>query len=130
MINGIVLTHSDLGKAFVNTAFRIVGPANRIDSLSSAGLSPKDLKVRLEKIVERDDNDDKTIVFVGLKGGNPWHVACRVAKERPNISVISGLNLPMLLSFLTKRDELPLSGLLEILKIDALRGIDIFPGDA
>ena len=60
MINGIVLTHSDLGKAFVNTAFRIVGPANRIDSLSSAGLSPKDLKVRLEKIVERDDNDDKT----------------------------------------------------------------------
>ncbi|NOY76466.1 MAG: hypothetical protein GXO76_01220 [Calditrichaeota bacterium] len=129
MIYGIVLTHGNLGEAFVKTAERIIGPVKDLSNLSSTGMSPKDLKMNLEKMVHTDDEKNSAcLIFVGLKGGHPWHVACRIARERPNVSVISGVNLPMLLSFLVKRENLALGELLQQLETDAHRGIDIFTG--
>ncbi len=129
MINGIVLTHGNLGGALVKTAERIIGHVENLSSLSSTRMSPKDLKKHLEKLIRIDDeNNSEYFIFVGLKGGHPWHVACLIAREYPNVSVISGVNLPMLLSFLIKRESLPAQELLQQLKKDAYRGIDIFVG--
>ncbi len=129
MIHGILLTHGNLGEAFVKTAERIIGPVKSLSNISSTGMSPKDLKMHLEKMVQNDDEKNSTcLIFVDLKGGHPWHVACRIVRENPNVSVISGVNLPMLLSFLIKRENLSLSELLQQLKTDAHRGIDISTG--
>ncbi len=129
MINGIVLTHGNLGGALVETAERIIGHVENLSSLSSSRMSPKDLKKNLEKLIRIDDETNRDyFIFVGLKGGHPWHVACTIAREYPNVAVISGVNLPMLLSFLVKRENFPAQDLLQQLRKDACRGIDIFAG--
>jgi len=130
MIRGVMLTHGNLGEALIQTAERIVGPVKNLSNVSSTGMSPKDLKIHLEKLVQSDDEiNSACLIFVGLKGGHPWHVACRIARHHPNVSVISGVNLPMFLSFLIKRESLSFSELIKQLKTDAYRGIDVFTGD-
>ncbi len=130
MISGILFTHGTLGEAFLRTVRRIVGETEGIHSLSSSGKSPRTLAEELEKLVAAaDKKSEKVFVFVGLKGGNPWHVARRVARERESTVVISGLNLPMLLSFITKRETHPVEELPEILRKDAIRGIDVWGGE-
>ncbi|MBC7186669.1 MAG: hypothetical protein H5U38_06505, partial [Calditrichaeota bacterium] len=51
----------------------------------------------------------------------------KVAKRHPHVRVISGVNLPMLLSFLTKRDRLPFPELVETVCRDGARGISAYP---
>jgi PTS system mannose-specific IIA component len=130
MIHGILFTHGTLGEAFLRTARRIVGETEGVWSLSSSSKSPGTLAEELEEMVTAADKKKETVfIFVGLKGGNPWHVARRVAKKFEGTVVIAGLNLPMLLSFLTKREAHPAAELADILRNDAIRGIDVW-GDA
>ncbi len=127
MISGILFTHGTLGEAFLRTVRRIVGETEGLQSLSSSAKSPRALADELEKMLEAaDKKNEKVFIFVGLKGGNPWHVARRIARKFSGTVIISGLNLPMLLSFITKRDTHPIEALPEILQRDAVRGIDIW----
>jgi mannose/fructose-specific phosphotransferase system component IIA len=65
------------------------------------------------------------VLFVDFCGGSPY-VACKSLHElHPQYAVISGVNLPMLFSFFTKRTQHPFSDLVEVVKTDGLRGIQL-----
>jgi len=128
VIAGIFLTHGMLGEAIFKTTEFIMGKQTDLYYLSNVDSTPQLLYQKLLQLVDQPPYpEDGAIIMVCLKGGNTWHVACKVAHERPHVRVISGLNLAMAFSLLTKRDKFPYYQLVQILKQDSCRNIDIFP---
>lgn len=125
MIWGIFLTHGRIGQELLATAEGILGKQPDVISLSNENLSLSALYDQVNKFIENIPPQQDIIIFVTLKGGSCWNVACKIAKERKGVKVISGVNLPMALSFFTKRNKYPLEDLASIVKKDALRGVNL-----
>ncbi len=106
---GIVLGHGALADGLVDAVRQIsgVGPETLIP-LSNRGLSPE----AVADAVRRAADGRPAIVFTDMHGGSCAHAARRCAHVRPDIIVVGGVNLPMLLDFVLHR-ELPPAELLE-----------------
>ena len=119
MIRGFIIGHCDIGKAVVGALDSITGKVEGIHFFSNDGLSTKDLAEIIRDTAK--ESDERVVIFVDVYGGSCW----RAAKQArlPNSFIITGLNLPMLLSFINKRDDYPFEDLPAILEHDAKRGI-------
>ena len=105
MVSAIIVTHGDLGRELIATARSIVGEFDGCHGISNAQKSPQVLCDELTAIVDGSDPGTNFIVFVDFFGGSCCHACLSVEQERPNIKLISGVNLPMVLAFLNKRGE-------------------------
>jgi PTS system mannose-specific IIA component len=85
--------------------------------------APDELRARLaEAIGEVGGDGDGVLIAVDMFGGTPANVAMTLL-EAGRVEVITGVNLPMLLKFLTYRGNCPLDGLAQRLKEHARDGI-------
>ena len=66
---------------------------------------------------------DGTVIFVDLARGSCWVAVEKMRRERKNVYLISGVNLPMLLRFFYKRDTLDLPILFQNVREGGLDGI-------
>jgi len=105
MVKAIIVTHGNLAEELVNSAASIIGEVSRCDAVTNANKSPQILIEELEKIVDTGDKDDRFILFVDFFGGSCCHACLSLEQSRDNVVLISGVNLPMLLAFLYRRDE-------------------------
>jgi mannose/fructose-specific phosphotransferase system component IIA len=116
---GLILTHGELGRALLEAAEKVLGPQTDVEVLSNEGLS-------LEQIIHAVKarlGTEPCLLMVDFFGGSPF-VACRALLEQhPLAAVISGVNLPMLFSFFTKRATLDFHELATMVEADAHRGI-------
>ena len=98
----VLVTHGSLGKTLLDTAFSIVG---RQENCWVVGLSPErgieELKKKLQKVAKNGEGN--LLILADFFGGSPCRAALSVfGKTHP---VLTGVNLPMLLSFLNFRDR-------------------------
>ena len=84
------------------------------------GLSTNEM-VDLIKSKSENNSGDGVILFVDIYGGSCWRAA-KMAKL-PKGHIITGINLPMLLSFIQKRKTLTFDELPSIMEIDGKRAI-------
>jgi len=85
----------------------------------------RDLDGLCREVASRLPKEKDTILFVDFWGGSPY-VACRRACESTGkLAIISGVNLPMLTSFFTKRPEKGFDELIQIVRDDGARGIQL-----
>ena len=124
MIGGIILTHGQIASATLEAAETILGKTDNLYALSTAGLSLKSLITKLEEIITSENWEQGVVIMASLKGGTCWNAAVATARHKPNVEVVSGVNLIMLISFLTKRNQITLSDLAATIYNDAIRGID------
>jgi mannose/fructose-specific phosphotransferase system component IIA len=121
MVRALILTHAQLGAELLRSVEKVIGPQSDVAVLSNDGQS-------LEQIVsgvESRLNDSPSVIFVDFCGGSPY-VACKTLHSaHPSCAIISGVNFPMLISFFSKREKLQFSDLIEVVKADGLRGIQI-----
>jgi len=129
MVGGIVLTHGKIGEALIEAAKSILGEFDNIYALSTTNLSLIDINKNLRQIISTQNWEDGTMVMVSLMGGSCWNSGVGLARQLPKTEVVSGANLIMLISFLTKRDRYSLPELAEIIKEDSLRGIKRYTND-
>jgi mannose/fructose-specific phosphotransferase system component IIA len=70
-----------------------------------------------------------TIIFTDFLGGSAYAVArqlvhdCQSKEGVRDCAALTGVNLPMLISFVTKRGKLPFAELVEAVRNDGHRGI-------
>ncbi len=128
MTGGIIITHGPVATALIHAAEGIVGSVTHIVGLSTSNFSRETILDKIDETLALNDWPESTIIMVSLKGGSCWNAGIATLKRHPNIAVISGVNLAMLLSFLTKRNDRQLDGLSMIVKEDGIRGIDMFEG--
>ncbi len=119
MIRAILVTHGSLGQALCDAAMSVLGPQAGVSVLSNNGLSLEQIQTRVKDLL----TDEPTLIMVDLCGGSPYMACCAMGEISQNTAIVSGVNLPMLLSYFTKRDKLPLSELSETVERDAVRGI-------
>ena len=65
------------------------------------------------------------MLFVDLVGGSCWRAALNIKKDRENIAVIAGINIPGLVSFSSNLDRMDWQELLEKVEQDAIKAIKI-----
>lgn len=128
MKNAVILTHGDLGRALLNTTEKIIGPVEGVKVLSNELTSMKKLVADLDAIVKVWDGND-ILVLVDFCGGSCWHAANVVKRERKNVVLLSGVNLPMMLSFASRRDSFKLPELAEYLKQTIIKGTEIITNE-
>ncbi len=122
MIHALIVTHGDLGAELLRVVESLLGPQEAVEVLSNKG---KDLEGLCDLVDAHVPSGEEAILFVDFCGGSPF-VACRRSSgDKRHCTVISGVNLPMLTSFFTKRSKMPLSQLLQTIRDDAVRGIQL-----
>ena len=116
MIGGLIVAHGKMGRGLLNAATVIVGEQEAIHALSNSDLSLEQLQKEIGSIL---DGISECIIFVDCLGSS--YTASRISSR--GMPVISGVNLPMLLSFFTKRERLSLNELVEAVITDGRKGI-------
>jgi len=124
MKHAILITHGPIGVAIIDAVRGIIGADDGLHALSVTDMSLTEITQRLLAIINAPDvRQDGVIILASLKGGSCWNVAAAIAKDHDHVRVISGINLPMTLSFMTKRNNLSLEELTEVLVKDGIRGV-------
>jgi len=107
MVRAIVVAHGNLAVELLDTARRVYGAFEGCVAVSNDEKSPVTLVEELEAIVDEEPDDDGCVLFVDFFGGSCCHACLRVGHQRSHVRVVTGVNLPMVVAFLYKRDEVP-----------------------
>jgi mannose/fructose-specific phosphotransferase system component IIA len=99
-VRGIVLAHGDLAAGLVGAVRAIAGHDGGLVSLSNAGCD----RAALARLIEGAVGAGPALLFTDLAGGSCASVAAAVARGRPEVRVVAGVNLAMLLDFVFHRD--------------------------
>jgi len=104
MAHAIIVTHGNLAAELVRSARTVFGNVENCHPVTNADKSPTTLTAELEEIVAAGGADGRYIVFVDFFGGSCCHAGLSIEQDE-RVRVVTGVNLPMLLAFLYKRDE-------------------------
>ena len=120
----LIVTHGSLGSTLIDVAKKIIGDfdSSYIKALSNEDLSTSELADRIRSITESDP-DSFFILATDFPGGSCFIASRKVASASGRITSVSGLNISMILSFLTKRELYAGMQLVEIIKTDGNRAI-------
>ena len=127
MISAIVVTHGRLGNELVATARKIIGDFSGVHAVSNEDKSPQQLTDEIEAIMEHASPDDAFILLVDFIYGSCGHATMSVERRHRNVSIVSGVNLPIVLAFINKRNEVNferLSSELASRGRDAIQSVD------
>lgn len=105
MIGVVIVTHGYLGVALLNAAELIVGKQEHVKAVAfESGQAVADLQGRITQASKEVDNGQGTLILVDIVGGSPYNASALIAVEQGNREVITGVNLPMLISILPVRN--------------------------
>jgi len=125
----ILVTHGDLGQALLNTNEKIIGPQEGIKVISNEHTSLKDLIATLETAIQ-EWKDDDILIMVDFCGGSCWHAAQVISRDKSNIALLSGVNLPIMLTYVNRRDSFRLPELADFLRESSIKGTSVVKGSA
>jgi len=107
MVSAILVTHGKFGEELIATAKGIYGEFDGCRAVTNDGKAPDMLCAEIESMVDAGGEDDNYIVLVDFFGGSCCHACLMVQQKRPDVKLVTGVNLPMLIAFLDKRDKVP-----------------------
>jgi PTS system ascorbate-specific IIA component len=121
----LVITHNHLGQELIDIAASILG--NHLFEVKfipvSANIKPTDLgcyadqiKNMINQLGIADSNNNGILILTDICGATPYNLAKYFAVEK-NINIVSGINLPMLLSVLNYPNQS-----LQALSLTAIKG--------
>ena len=103
---GIVVTHGKLAEELIRTTELIVGAQDELYAVSGSDLCDESVIGTIRGILARRE-EARVIVFVDYFGGSCCINSVRAVEGESGIKVLSGVNLPILLDFATKRGTMP-----------------------
>jgi PTS system mannose-specific IIA component len=112
MIGIVVVTHSRLGEALIDTAEFIVGsrPEGVVAVSIDINQNVDKLRERVATGIKKAGRDDGVLILTDMFGGTPSNISFSFL-EAGRIEVLSGVNLPILVQALNSRGKM---GLIEL----------------
>lgn len=124
MIKSLVITHGKLGEELIRVSEKILEKKLDIDCM---GFDWQEDGSGIINKVEAYLNKNKKyqiIIFTDMFGGSPSNICLRYIN--PNVEVITGINLPGMLKYLTYKDkDLSFKELVKTIKNGMIEGINI-----
>jgi len=105
MTRALVMTHGDIAAELVRVVEMILGPVAGLTALSNAGKSGADLQDEVETWLAESDGRTGEIILIDDYGGSCANAAILACGENTKRAIISGVNLAMLLGYVTWRDR-------------------------
>ena len=109
MIGLVLVTHGRLAVEFRSALEHVVGPQRQIETVT---IGPDDdVEQRRKDIIEavkRVDTGEGVAILTDMFGGTPSNLAISVMNT-PNVEVVAGINLPMLVKLAKVRGDTPLT---------------------
>jgi PTS system mannose-specific IIA component len=117
-----ILTHEKMAFSLKRVTEKILGKQPYLFSYTNLEDS---LPVLAQKISQKikELQPDQIVCFVDLAGGSCWNLAMMLHKQHKNVTIISGVNMPMLVSYCTNLNEMPFVELIKKIVKDGSRGI-------
>lgn len=101
MIGVVVVTHGQLATELVNAAEMIVGDLPQFTAVSIGWHDEvNDAREDIAQAIERVRGDDGVLLLTDMFGGTPSNLAMTFL-EKGRLEVITGVNLPMLIKFVS-----------------------------
>ncbi len=99
MINVLILSHCNLTKELIKTAEIIAGKQENLFSIEQDIKNENlvSLQNKISVILEKINNEQGTLILTDMLGGTPCNASVLLTKKF-NIEVLTGVNLPMILS--------------------------------
>ena len=114
MIGLLIVTHSNLGREIINAAEFIVGHVEAADAVSITETTDSEgIHKMIQNKVEALDRGQGVLILTDMFGGTPSNISLSFLKEG-QVEVLTGVNLPMVLSIARNRSDSTLS---EVAKI-------------
>jgi mannose/fructose-specific phosphotransferase system component IIA len=98
-LNGVVVAHGAIASAMVEAAEQITGIRGMLKPVSNSGCDRGALEERIWAAI----GEEPSVVFVDLAAGSCLIAVLRRVRERPDVRVVTGVNLAMLVDFLFHR---------------------------
>jgi mannose/fructose-specific phosphotransferase system component IIA len=102
-LRGVVVGHGGVAAALVAAAEEISGVRGVLVAVSNSGLDKAGLETRVLDAV----GGVPAVIFVDLPSGSCLFAAMRQLPSHPELRVVTGVNLVMLLEFLFHRERTP-----------------------
>lgn len=102
----ILVTHAGLASALVRSAEMILGPIEECEQVEVAPDEHADeIMARVVAAVGRNSSSG-AVIMTDLFGGTPSNMAMSFLNDG-SIEVLTGVNLPMIIEFVSRRDRMP-----------------------
>ena len=124
MIKSLMITHGNFGEELIRVAEKILENDADIESVNFDWVEDSNrIIAQIEDYIKKH-KDDSIIIFTDMFGGSPANICFKFLE--PNVEVITGINLPGLLKFLTYKDRgMEFPELVKCVKNGAIDGISI-----
>jgi len=123
MIGILVVSHGRLAEAIISSVQFLVGHLEKVKGIS---IWPKErseeIRDRIQKGVQEVDEGDGVVILTDLLGGTPTTLSLSVL-ENKNIEVVTGVNMPMLLTLSSYRRGRSLREICRLAKKSGRRSI-------
>lgn len=123
MVGCIILTHGDLCFGLKNTLEGMMGKQEGLFVVSNSGVGKDQLCSKLKKATTDHKCGEGVVIFVDLFGSSCWQMAANIASQDQKVAVVTGVNLPMLVKFFSKRKTVPFEKLVPLVKEEGEKGI-------
>src|ERR1700742_2066843 len=105
MIGLVLVTHGRLADEFKAALEHVMGPQKQIEAITIGAEDDSDLcRSDISEAVKRVDTGEGVAILTDMFGGTPSNLAIS-CMSRPNVEVLAGINLPMLVKLAKVREE-------------------------
>ena len=112
MIGILIISHGSLSAELIRASQMIVGAQQKVASISiNKNEGAEALRDRVYDTAKSFGDIEGIIMFVDILGGTPCNVGAKIAFMDSLYEVITGVNLPMVLTALTYRKSCSLTEL-------------------
>lgn len=123
MVGILVISHGRLAQALVSSARFLMGSLQRAKGICVwPRQREKDVRDRIRREIRELDEGDGVVILTDILGGTPTNVTLPfIQKEK--VEVLTGVNMPMLLTLASYRKAKPLRELVSLVKKSGRRSI-------
>ncbi|MFB3885210.1 MAG: PTS sugar transporter subunit IIA [Thermodesulfobacteriota bacterium] len=123
MVGAVIIAHSLIGNELIAAAQYILGKIEGITAVSvDFETNAFEARKIISKAIKEVDEGDGVLLLTDLFGGSPCNIAFSFLNNE-KVEVVTGLNLPMILTFWNKRSNNTLQETAKHVQLSGTRSI-------
>ncbi len=103
-VRAVIVAHGTLAAGMVSAVEQIAGRGEYLRALSNSGHGLAELQASLSALL---DETGARVVFTDLPAGSCTMAGRRLLRDRPDITLVTGMNLPLVLDFVMQDQAEP-----------------------
>jgi PTS system mannose-specific IIA component len=123
MVGILIVSHGRLAQALISAAQSLVGNFQKVRGIS---IWPRDreeeVRDRIQKAITEVNEGEGVVILTDVLGGTPTNLSLPFL-EKENVEVVTGVNMPMLLTLSSYRKGRSLRELVRLVKKSGRRSI-------